>query len=51
MEPGEMIRLRLPIGELVTNAARAILAANQKRRESSARHEVQKALSAFIAQQ
>jgi hypothetical protein len=50
-EPGEMVRLRLPIGELVSKAAQGVSAANQRRRETSARHEVQKALSAFIAQQ
>ena len=50
-EPGEMVRLRLPIGELLSKAAHGVSAANQRRRETSARHEVQKALSAFIAQQ
>ena len=50
-EPGEMVRLRIPIGELVSKAARGVSAANQRRRETSARLEVQKALTAFIAQQ
>ena len=50
-EPGEMVRLRLPIGELVSKAAQGVSAANQRRRETSARHEVQKALTVFIAQQ
>jgi len=50
-EPGEMVRLRLPIGELVAKAAQGVSAANQRRRETSARHDVQKALTAFIAQQ
>lgn len=50
-EPGEVVRVRLPIGELVSKAAQGISAANQRRRETSARHEVQKVLSAFIAQQ
>ena len=49
--PGEMVRLRLPIGELVSKAAHSISAANQRRRETSARHEVRRVLSAFIAQQ
>ena len=50
-EPGEVVRLRLPIGELVSKAAHGISAANQRRRETAARHEVQKVLSAFLAQQ
>ena len=50
-EPGEMVRLRVPIGELLSRAAQGVSAANQRRRETSARHEVQKSLSAFIAQQ
>ena len=48
--PGEIVRLRLPIGELVSQAAHALSAAHQRRREASARHEVQRVLSAFIAQ-
>ena len=50
-EAGEMVRLRLPIGEMVSTAAQRVSAANQKRRETSARQEVQKALTAFFAQQ
>jgi hypothetical protein len=50
-EPGEIVRLRLPIGEMIARAAQGVSAANQKRREASAHSEVQKALTAFIAQQ
>ena len=50
VEPGEMVRLRLPIGEIVSAAAQRISTANQRRRETSARREVQQALTAFIAQ-
>jgi hypothetical protein len=50
-EPGEMVRLRVPIGELVAKAAHALSATSQRRRETAARQEVQKALTAFLAQQ
>lgn len=46
-----MVRLRLPIGQLVSKAARGVSAVNQRRREASAERHVQQALSAFIAQQ
>ncbi len=47
--PGEIVRLRLPIGELVARTARGLVRANQSRREAAARLEVQRALTAFTA--
>ena len=47
--PGEIVRLRLPIGELVARTARGLVRANQTRREAAARLEVQRALTAFTA--
>ena len=47
--PGELIRLRLPVGELVLKVARGVVAKNQRRREVGARREVQTALTAFLA--
>lgn len=46
---GEIVRVRLPIGELVSAAAHRISTANQRRREAAARQEVQRALSACVA--
>lgn len=48
--PGEILRVRLPIGELVSQAARGLTAARQRRREAAARREVEAALRAFSAQ-
>lgn len=48
--PGEFLRVRLPIGELVSKAARSLTAAHQRRREAAARREVEGALRAFGAQ-
>ena len=45
--PGEIVRLSLPIGELTSRAARGLVRANQSRREAAARLEVQRALTAF----
>lgn len=47
--PGEIVRLRLPIGELVSRTARGIARANQRRREVAARLEVQGAVTAFTS--
>src|SRR4051794_26310236 len=47
-ETGEMVRLSLPVGELVSRAAQRISAANQLRRETAARQDVQKAISTFM---
>lgn len=48
--PGEVLRVRLPIGELVSKAARSVTAAHQGRREAAARREVEAALRAFCAE-
>ena len=48
--PGQVLRVRLPIGELVSKAARSLTAAHQRRREAATRREVEAALSAFRAQ-
>lgn len=48
---GEILRLRLPIGELLSKGAKGVSTANQRRRESSAGRHVQQELSAFIARQ
>ncbi len=45
--PGEILRVRLPIGELASRTARGLARANQRRREAAARLEVQRALTAF----
>ena len=48
--PAEFLRVRLPIGELVSKATRSLTAAHQRRREAAARREVDAALRAFSAQ-
>ena len=45
--PGEIVRVRLPIGEVLSRTARGIARANQRRREAAARLEVQRALTTF----
>ena len=45
--PGEMVRVSLPIGELVSRAFKGVAAARQRRQEAAARREVQAALKAF----
>jgi hypothetical protein len=50
MGTGEMVRLSLPIGELISRAVQGTSAANHRRRETSARQDVQKALNTFTAQ-
>jgi hypothetical protein len=44
---GEMIRISIPIGELVTRAFRGVAAANQRRQEAAARRRVEAELTAF----
>ena len=45
--PGEMVRVSLPIGELVSRAFKGVAAARQRRQEAAARREVEAALKAF----
>ena len=49
--PGEMIRVTVPVGELVSRAVRAIGRAQYRRAEQRAHTEVVRALSDFKAQQ
>jgi hypothetical protein len=49
--PGELIRVSVPIGELVARAFRGVAAANQRRQEVAARREVEAALKWFAEQQ
>jgi hypothetical protein len=46
---GEMIRVRVPVGELVSSAARAIDGARRNRAERAARKEVARALAEFLS--
>lgn len=46
---GEFLRVRLPIGELVSKAARSMTGAHKRRREAAARREVEAALRVFGA--
>ena len=50
-EPGEIVRVRVPIGELVAGAAHRMSAATRRRQEAAARREVEAALAAFKARQ
>jgi hypothetical protein len=47
---GEMIRVSIPIGELVTRAFRGVTSANQRRQETAARRKVDAALKQFTEQ-
>lgn len=47
VRPGEMVRVSIPIGELVTRAFRSVGAANQRRQEAAARRRVEAALREF----
>ena len=49
--PGELVRVSIPIGELVSRAFKGVAAANQRRRESAARRQVEAALEWFAEQQ
>ena len=48
---GEMVRVSVPIGELVSRAFKSVAAANHRRQEAAARREVQAALTWFVKQQ
>jgi hypothetical protein len=50
-KPGEIVRVSIPIGELVTKAYRGVAAANRRRQEAAARREVEAALKLFAEQQ
>ena len=45
--PGEMVRVSVPIGDLVTRAFRGVAAANQRRHEAAARRRVEAAVKRF----
>lgn len=46
--PGDIARVSLPIGELVTSAARAVKDSKRRRTERNARQDVQRALREFL---
>lgn len=48
---GEMIRVAMPIGELVSRAFKRAAAANRRRQEAAARSQVEAALEWFKEQQ
>lgn len=48
---GEIIKISVPIGALVSKALKSVSAANQRRREAAARRNVEAALEAFLEQQ
>ena len=48
---GEMIRVAIPIGDLVSRAFKGVAAANHRREEAAARREVEAALTRFVKQQ
>jgi hypothetical protein len=50
-ERGEIVRVSVPIGELVSRAFKGVAAANQRRREAAARREVEAALKWFDERQ
>jgi len=47
IEPGEMVRVSIPVGELVSRAFKGVAAANQRRQEAAARRRVQAAVKQF----
>ena len=49
--PGEIVRVSVPIGELVSRAFTAAAAANRRRQEAAARRKVEAALKWFKEQQ
>ena len=49
--PGEIVRVSVPIGELVTRAFKSVAAANRRRHEAVARRRVEAALEWFKEQQ
>ena len=48
--PGEIVRVSIPIGELVSRAFKGVAAANQRRQEAAARRKVEAALKWFEEQ-
>ena len=50
-EPGEIVRVSIPIGKLVSRAFKGVAAANQRRQEAAARRTVEAALKSFEEQQ
>jgi hypothetical protein len=48
--PGEIVRVSVPIGELVSRAFKGVAAANQRRQEAAARRKVEAALKWFEEQ-
>jgi hypothetical protein len=48
---GEIVRISVPIGELVTRAFKGVATANQRRQEAAARRKVEAALKWFAEQQ
>jgi hypothetical protein len=46
--PGELVRVKLPIGALTAQAAHAVSAAHHRREERAAREEAARALAAFL---
>lgn len=48
---GEIVRVSVPIGELVSRAFKGVAATNRRRREAAARREVAAALEWFAEQQ
>ena len=49
--PGEMVRVTVPIGELVSRAFKGAAAANRRRQEAAARRTVEADLESFKEQQ
>ena len=49
--PGEMVRVSVPIGALVSRAFKGVAAAHQRRQEVAARQELEAALKWFVKQQ
>jgi hypothetical protein len=47
VSPGEMIRVSIPIGELVTRAFKGIAASNRRRQEIAVRRKVAAELEQF----
>lgn len=50
-KPGEIVRVSVPIGELVSRAFKGVAAANQRRQEAAARRKVAAALKWLEEQQ
>ena len=49
-KPGEMVRVSIPIGELVSRAFKGVAAANQRRQQAAARRKVEAQLKWFEEQ-